>query len=118
MADKSNDTWGPAQDPAEAAQQVADVARRTQAIFASFLERQKAGDVPPGFDPGALTRAFWEWNATLMRDPQALLRANAEYWKRMSDLNQASGQRMHGEAHAPVGRGRQVGQRHQDLPGR
>lgn len=98
MADRPNKDV----DATEMAKQAADVAQRTQAIFHAFMDRQKKGDVPPGFDPVAVSRAFWDWNAALMRDPQALTRANASYWDQMARLFQAGSKRQAGQTPEPV----------------
>jgi polyhydroxyalkanoate synthase len=89
-------------DNARMAQQFAEFSEQTQRIFQSFMQRQAEGDVPPGFDPAAVSRAFWDWNDKLMRDPTALSQANAEYWRRMSLLYEASNKRAKGEEAAPV----------------
>ena len=110
MADYETTSSRNSADHAEMARQAAQVARRTQAIFTGFMKRQAKGDVPPGFDPAAISRAFWDWNAKLMQDPQALMKANAAYWTQMSHLFGASGKRLAGGQEEPVaapGRGDQ-----------
>ena len=97
MAENDKNGFPGAAEQAEMAQQAAEVARRTQAIFTGFMERQADGDVPPGFDMAAVTKAFWDWNAKLMQDPQTLMKANAAYWEQMFRLFAATGQRLSGK---------------------
>lgn len=98
MSDKTEKGAVQRPDPAEMARQYTHVTESTQRIFQGFMERQSHGDVPPGFDPGAITRAFWDWNTRLMRDPGTLVQANADYWGRMTRLFEATNKRMQGEA--------------------
>lgn len=84
------------------AMQFAEFAEQTQRIFAAFMERQAKADVPPGFDAMAVSKAFWDWNAGLMREPKALMEANEAYWKSMAQLFEASSKRTMGQEADPV----------------
>ena len=98
MADKPNTDWSDPATQAAMAKDVARVGEQTQAIYRAFIARQPAGDVPVGFDPQTVSRAFWDWNTALMRDPAALMRANMDYWAKMARLYQAGADRMAGKA--------------------
>jgi polyhydroxyalkanoate synthase len=84
------------------AKQFAKFAEQTKRIFQAFMERQAEADVPPGFDAMAVSKAFWDWNARLMRDPEALIAANEAYWRSMSQLFEASSKRLMGKEAARV----------------
>lgn len=89
-------------DPQELARQFQAFAEQSQRIFQGFLERQAAGEGINSFDPSAVARSFWEWNAKLMSDPGGVAEAYSAYWTDMSKLMQASAKRLAGQEAEPV----------------
>ena len=104
MADKTEAPSSASAKPEDTARQFAEIAEQSQRVFQGFMERQAQRDVPPGFDPVAISRAFWDLNARLIQDPGALMKANTEYWLRMARLFESSSRRMAGEAAEAVAR--------------
>jgi polyhydroxyalkanoate synthase subunit PhaC len=75
---------------------------RGQRVAAEAMREQMNSN---GFqlpDPGVISKAFMRAGAGLMNDPEKLMAAQTAYWRGFTELCQATGQRLAGEAQAPA----------------
>ncbi len=77
-------------------------AERTQRIVATFLDRQRSGDVYSVADPASLMNMFADATAKMIADPAKFAEAQSELIRSYADLWQTTAKRLSGEAADPV----------------
>jgi len=89
-------------DSEEISRTMANIAERTQALVAAFLQRQSGNGQIESLDPLNIGTAFLELTARMMSDPARLVRAHMSLWEDYMNLWQTTARRMMGETTEPV----------------
>ena len=95
----------PANDPAQFARGMADVARRSQRLVGEWLKRQAQAGAPGAINPDPLNigSAFMEMASRLAANPSKLIEAQLGFWQDYMTLWQHSTRRIMGLAtQAPI----------------
>jgi len=84
-------------------ERLGELAERSQRLFMTFAERQKeAGSEFYLPDPGVVAKAFAQFGAALLAQPQTMVDAQLRYWEAMGELWRAHLRRMMGEEVPPL----------------
>ena len=108
MSDTSGEKGGgaaagaPPPGQVELAQNLAEIAERSQRLVAEFLTRQSGNGGIGMADPAAIGAAFFELTSRMMADPAKLVQAQMALWNDYLTLWQRTAERMMGKPAEPV----------------
>ena len=98
------------------AQNLSKIVEQSQRVLQEYLKRQEHGDPLPFVDPVLIGKSFQDLFQHLLKDPDQLIQAQTEFWKRSLDLWQAASKRMLGQESPPVIQASPGDKRFKDVP--
>ena len=98
------------------AQNLSKIVEQSQRVLQEYLKRQEHGDPLPFVDPVLIGKSFQDLFQHLLKDPDQLIQAQTEFWKRSLDLWQAASKRMLGQESPPVIQASPGDKRFKDAP--
>lgn len=78
------------------------VAEKTRQVMEYYLQGQPITPANDLLDPARIGAAWWEWGATLLTDPQRLMKYQLEFTKQSLALWQDTAKRLMGQDSTPV----------------